>query len=258
MSPQRGKSQTMQLDPHSKAPRHVAVIMDGNGRWAAARGLPRTAGHRAGVERVREAVRTAHEVKIEYLTLFAFSSENWNRPKEEVSDLMSILRFFIRKDLAELHRENVRLKVIGCRQSIQSDIRALLDEAEERTRENTGVTLVIAFNYGARDELARAARRIAEAAQSGRLDPATINELTLSAFVDTAGIPDPDLVIRTSGEKRLSNFLLWQAAYSEFVFMPCLWPDFDRAAFLEALEEYAQRDRRFGALSQTPELAVGS
>lgn len=248
----------MQLDPHSKAPRHVAVIMDGNGRWAAARGLPRTAGHRAGVERVREAVRTAHEVKIEYLTLFAFSSENWNRPKEEVSDLMSILRFFIRKDLAELHRENVRLKVIGCRQSIQSDIRALLDEAEERTRENTGVTLVIAFNYGARDELARAARRIAEAAQSGRLDPATINELTLSAFVDTAGIPDPDLVIRTSGEKRLSNFLLWQAAYSEFVFMPCLWPDFDRAAFLAALEEYAQRDRRFGALSQTPELAVGS
>lgn len=258
MSPQRGKSQTMQLDPHSKAPRHVAVIMDGNGRWAAARGLPRTAGHRAGVERVREAVRTAHEVKIEYLTLFAFSSENWNRPKEEVSDLMSILRFFIRKDLAELHRENVRLKVIGCRQSIQSDIRALLDEAEERTRENTGVTLVIAFNYGARDELARAVRRIAEAAQSGRLDPATINELTLSAFVDTAGIPDPDLVIRTSGEKRLSNFLLWQAAYSEFVFMPCLWPDFDRAAFLAALEEYAQRDRRFGALSQTPELAVGS
>lgn len=248
----------MQLDPHSKAPRHVAVIMDGNGRWAAARGLPRTAGHRAGVERVREAVRTAHEVKIEYLTLFAFSSENWNRPKEEVSDLMSILRFFIRKDLAELHRENVRLKVIGCRQSIQSDIRALLDEAEERTRENTGVTLVIAFNYGARDELARAVRRIAEAAQSGRLDPATINELTLSAFVDTAGIPDPDLVIRTSGEKRLSNFLLWQAAYSEFVFMPCLWPDFDRAAFLAALEEYAQRDRRFGALSQTPELAVGS
>lgn len=248
----------MQLDPHSQVPRHVAVIMDGNGRWAAARGLPRTAGHRAGVERVREAVRTAHEAKIEYLTLFAFSSENWNRPKEEVSDLMSILRFFIRKDLAELHRENVRLKVIGCRQSVQPDIRALLDEAEERTRDNTGVTLVIAFNYGARDELVRAARRIAEAAQSGGLDPASINEHMLSDFVDTAGIPDPDLVIRTSGEKRLSNFLLWQAAYSEFVFMPCLWPDFDRAAFLEALVEYARRDRRFGALSQPAELAVGS
>ncbi|WP_322989791.1 isoprenyl transferase [Hoeflea sp.] len=247
----------MQSDRAAKTPRHVAIIMDGNGRWANARGLPRTAGHRAGVERVREAVRTAHEAKIEFLTLFAFSSENWNRPKQEVSDLMGILRFFIHKDLAELHRENVRVRVIGCRENVQSDIRKLLDEAEERTRDNTGVTLVIAFNYGARDELVRAVRDIAEAVRAGTLDPSAIDEHTVSASVDTAGIPDPDLVIRTSGEQRLSNFLLWQAAYSELVFIPCLWPDFDRKAFHDALDEYAHRDRRFGTVS-TPDLAVGS
>lgn len=231
--------------------------MDGNGRWASARGLPRTAGHRAGVERVREAVRTAAEAGIAYLTLFAFSSENWNRPQQEVSDLMGLLRFFIRKDLAELHRENVCVRVIGCRETIQPDIRALLIEAEERTRGNTGITLVIAFNYGARDEMVRAVRRIAEAVQSGAMDPASIDEAAISSRVDTAGIPDPDLVIRTSGEQRLSNFLLWQAAYSEFVFLPCLWPDFDREAFHGALVEYSRRDRRFGAVS-TPDLAVGS
>ncbi|MCY0146722.1 isoprenyl transferase [Hoeflea sp. G2-23] len=247
----------MQSDRAAKTPRHVAIIMDGNGRWANARGLPRTAGHRAGVERVREAVRTAHEAKIEFLTLFAFSSENWNRPKQEVSDLMGILRFFIHKDLAELHRENVRVRVIGCRETVQSDIRKLLDEAEERTRENTGVTLIIAFNYGARDELVRAVRTIAEAVSAGNLDPASIDEHTVSDTVDTAGIPDPDLVIRTSGEQRLSNFLLWQAAYSELVFIPCLWPDFDRKAFYEALNEYAHRDRRFGTVS-APDIAVGS
>ena len=240
-----------------KTPRHVAIIMDGNGRWASARGLPRTAGHRAGVDRVREAVRTAAEANIDYLTLFAFSSENWNRPKEEVSDLMGILRFFIRRDLAELHRENVCVRVIGCRDTIQPDIKALLTEAEDRTRGNTGVTLIIAFNYGARDELARAVRSIAEAVRSGRMDPETVNEATLSTYIDTTGIPDPDLVIRTSGEQRLSNFLLWQAAYSEFVFMPCLWPDFDRNAFYDALAEYGRRDRRFGAVA-APDIAVGS
>ena len=239
------------------SPRHVAIIMDGNGRWANARGLLRTAGHRAGVERVREAVRTAVEAGIEYLTLFAFSSENWNRPQQEVSDLMGLLRFFIRRDLAELHRENVRIKVIGCRQTIQPDIRALLNEAEERTRDNTGITLVIAFNYGARDELVRAVRTLAEAVRTGEMDVADIDEAAIAARIDTAGIPDPDLVIRTSGEQRLSNFLLWQAAYSEFVFMPCLWPDFDRAAFLDALAEYGRRDRRYGAVS-APDLAVGS
>jgi len=246
---------------HSEAPictpRHVAIIMDGNGRWAEARGLPRTAGHRAGVERVREAVRTAGEAGIDYLTLFAFSSENWSRPEQEVSDLMGLLRFFIRKDLAELHRENVRVKVIGCRQSIQPDIRALLDDAEDRTRDNTGITLVIAFNYGARDELVRAARQIARDVQSGDLDAGQIDEAALAARMDTVDIPDPDVVIRTSGEQRLSNFLLWQAAYSEFVFLPCLWPDFDRAAFHEALAEYAGRERRFGAVT-APHIAVGS
>ena len=247
----------MRSEANTTTPRHVAIIMDGNGRWANARGLPRTAGHRAGVERVREAVRTAAEAEIEYLTLFAFSSENWNRPQQEVSDLMGLLRFFIRKDLAELHRENVRVMVIGCRKTIQPDIRALLNEAEERTRANTGITLVIAFNYGARDELVRAVRKIAEAVQTGEMDAASINEATVAAHVDTAGIPDPDLVIRTSGEQRLSNFLLWQAAYSEFVFVPCLWPDFDRAAFHDALAEYGGRNRRFGAVS-APDLAVGS
>ncbi|PHR24729.1 MAG: di-trans,poly-cis-decaprenylcistransferase [Hoeflea sp.] len=250
-------ARTMQSEAPTSSPRHVAIIMDGNGRWAEARGLPRTAGHRAGVERVREAVRTAAEAGIDYLTLFAFSSENWRRPEEEVSDLMGLLRFFIRKDLAELHRENVRVKVIGCRQSIQPDIRALLIDAEDRTRDNTGITLVIAFNYGARDELVRAARKIVQDVQSGVLDAAAIDEAAVSARVDTAGIPDPDVVIRTSGEQRLSNFLLWQAAYSEFVFLPCLWPDFDRAAFHEALAEYAGRERRFGAVS-APGIAVGS
>ncbi|MCY0094840.1 isoprenyl transferase [Hoeflea ulvae] len=250
-------AKTMRSTAPLNAPRHVAIIMDGNGRWANARGMPRTAGHRAGVERVREAVRTAAEAGIQYLTLFAFSSENWNRPKEEVSDLMGILRFFIRRDLAELHSENVRVKVLGCRQNIEPDISALLMEAEDRTRDNTGVTLMIAFNYGARDELVRATRSIVAAVTAGHLDAAAIDEATLSAHVDTAGIPDPDLVIRTSGEQRLSNFLLWQAAYSEFVFMPCLWPDFDRAAFHDALAEFSRRDRRFGAVP-TPNLAVGS
>jgi len=247
----------MRSETPTTSPRHVAIIMDGNGRWANARGLPRTAGHRAGVERVREAVRTAIEAGIDYLTLFAFSSENWNRPQQEVSDLMGLLRFFIRRDLAELHRENVCIKVIGCRQTIQPDIRALLNEAEDRTRDNTGITLVIAFTYGARDELVRAVRKIAEAVRAGDMDVAAIDEAAIAARIDTAGIPDPDLVIRTSGEQRLSNFLLWQAAYSEFVFMPCLWPDFDRAAFLDALAEYGRRDRRYGAVS-APDLAVGS
>ena len=247
----------MQSEAPISTPRHVAIIMDGNGRWAQARGLPRTAGHKAGVERVREVVRTAAEAGIDFLTLFAFSSENWRRPEQEVSDLMGLLRFFIRKDLAELHRENVRVKVVGCRHSIQPDIRALLIDAEERTQDNTGITLVIAFNYGARDEMVRAVRQIAAAVQSGELDPASIDEAALTARLDTAGIPDPDVVIRTSGEQRLSNFLLWQAAYSEFVFPSCLWPDFDHAAFHDALAEYARRDRRFGAVSE-PGIAVGS
>jgi undecaprenyl diphosphate synthase len=172
----------MRSETPTNVPQHVAIIMDGNGRWANARGLPRTAGHRAGVERVREAVRTAAEADVKYLTLFAFSSENWNRPKQEVSDLMGLLRFFIRRDLAELHRENVRVRVIGCRKSIQPDIKALLVDAEERTRDNTGISLVIAFNYGARDEMVRAVREIAEAVRSGDMDPASITETTFAGL----------------------------------------------------------------------------
>ncbi|KRD48907.1 isoprenyl transferase [Ensifer sp. ENS10] len=238
-------------------PEHVAIIMDGNGRWANARGLPRTMGHRKGVETVRDAVKTAAQVGIRYLTLFAFSSENWSRPESEVSDLMGLLKTFIRRDLADLHRENVRIRVIGDRSNLRGDILPLLIEAEETTRANTGVTLVIAFNYGARDELTRAMRRLAVDVAEGRLRPEDINQERIAASLDTADIPDPDLIIRTSGEERLSNFLLWQGAYSELIFVPELWPDFTREIFLSALEKYACRERRFGGLVE-PTRAVGS
>jgi undecaprenyl diphosphate synthase len=238
-------------------PQHVAIIMDGNGRWANKRGLARTMGHNKGVEAVKETVRTAGELGIRYLTLFAFSSENWNRPEAEVSDLLGLLRRFIRRDLAELHRENVRIKVIGERDRLRGDILPLLLEAEETTRNNTGLTVVIAFNYGARDEIARATARIAQKIKDGLLDPAAITADMISNHLDTAGVPDPDLIIRTSGEERLSNFLLWQAAYSEFVFLPDYWPDFNRELFIHALKIYASRDRRFGGLSATPAAVVG-
>ncbi|MDX1729723.1 MAG: isoprenyl transferase, partial [Aurantimonas coralicida] len=205
--------------------------MDGNGRWANARGLPRSMGHRRGVEAVREAVRAAGELGIQYLTLFAFSSENWRRPEAEVEELMGLLKHFIRRDLAELHKEGVRVRVIGERENLSSDIRALLEEAENLTRDNQRQTLVVAFNYGARDEVARAMRRVAAKYAAGEVELEGLTAEYLDEHLDTAGIPDPDLIIRTSGELRLSNFLLWQAAYSEFVFLPCLWPDFDRKAF---------------------------
>ncbi|MEZ2130650.1 MULTISPECIES: isoprenyl transferase [unclassified Sinorhizobium] len=238
-------------------PTHVAIIMDGNGRWAKERGLPRTMGHRKGVEAVRETVRAAGDVGIKYLTLFAFSSENWRRPEAEVSDLLGLLKAFIRRDLAELHRQNVRIRVIGDRLSLRSDILDLLIEAEETTKNNTALTLVIAFNYGARDEIARAAMSLARDVEAGRLRAEDISASLIDARLDTAGIPDPDLIIRTSGEERLSNFLLWQAAYSEFIFVPEYWPDFNRDLFFSALEKYASRDRRFGGLSAKA-AAVGS
>ncbi|OCP17103.1 MULTISPECIES: isoprenyl transferase [unclassified Ensifer] len=238
-------------------PEHVAIIMDGNGRWANARGLPRTMGHRKGVEAVRDAVKTAAEAGVRYLTLFAFSSENWNRPQAEVTDLMGLLKAFIRRDLADLHRENVRIRIIGERSNLRGDILPLLIEAEETTSANTGITLVIAFNYGARDELTRAMRRLATDVAEGRLRPEDITPERIAASLDTAGIPDPDLILRTSGEERLSNFLLWQGAYSELLFVPELWPDFTRETFLSALEKFACRERRFGGLAQ-PTLAVGS
>ncbi len=229
-------------------PRHVGIIMDGNGRWAAARGLPRFEGHRRGVEAVRRAVREAKDIGIRYLTLYSFSAENWSRPVQEVSDLMGLLKRFIRNDLADLHRQGVRVRIIGRRDNLASDIRALLAEAEDLTRANTGLTLVIAFNYGSRQEIADAARRLALKAVAGEIDAASIDVAAMSRELETADIPDPDLVIRTSGEQRLSNFLMWQAAYSELVFLPLLWPDFDRSAFDSALAEYASRERRFGGL----------
>ena len=229
-------------------PSHVAIIMDGNGRWAKSRGLPRTMGHKAGVNALRETVRNAADFGISHLTLYAFSSENWSRPASEVADLMGLLKLFIRRDLAELHQSNVRVKIIGEREGLPADIRRLLDDSEKLTRENTKLTLVIAFNYGSRDEIIRAAKKICRDVQAGALHADSIDNAVFAERLDTAGIPDPDLLIRTSGEMRLSNFLLWQTAYTEFVFLPCLWPDFDRDQFAEAIETFAKRQRRFGGV----------
>jgi undecaprenyl diphosphate synthase len=229
-------------------PRHVAIIMDGNGRWAAARGLPRVEGHRRGVEALRRTIRAAGEIGIGVITIFSFSAENWSRPAAEVGELMGLLRRFIRNDLAELHKSNVRVRIIGERAGLDADIGRLLSEAEELTRNNTKLTLVVAFNYGARQEIARAARRIAEQVEQGALKSADITAQTVGQFLDAPDLPDPDFIIRTSGEQRLSNFLLWQSAYSELVFVPTYWPDFDRAALEAAIGEYQQRERRFGGL----------
>lgn len=247
---------------HEQAPlRHVGIIMDGNGRWAAARGFPRLEGHRRGVEALRRTVRAAGELGIKYLTVYSFSSENWRRPPQEIADLMILLKRFIRNDLAELHSNGVRVRVVGSRDDLMPDIRNLLVEAEELTRDNTSMTLVVAFNYGSRQEIALAARRLAEDAAAGLLDPKLIDEKLVESRLYTAGMPDPDLIIRTSGEERLSNFLLWQAAYAEFVFMPLHWPEFDRAALEEAIAVYRGRQRRFGGVvahSAPPSAMTGS
>jgi undecaprenyl diphosphate synthase len=229
-------------------PRHVAIIMDGNGRWAAARGLPRGEGHRRGVEALRRTVRAAADLGIGFLTIFSFSAENWSRPPAEVRELMGLLRRFIRHDLADLHRRGVRVRVIGEREDLDPDIRRLLDEAEELTKDNSRLVLVVAFNYGARQEIARAARRVAAAVVAGELAASAVTADKLAGYLDAPDVPDPDLIIRTSGEQRLSNFLLWQAAYSELVFVPAYWPDFDRAALENAIIEYRRRERRFGGL----------
>ena len=237
------------LDPRAaRKPAHVAIIMDGNGRWAQARGLPRFEGHRRGVEAVRRAVRSAIEHNVQFLTVYSFSSENWSRPPEEVAMLMGLLKRFIRNDLAELNANGVKVRIIGERDNLAPDIVALINEAEMLTAANRGLTLTVAFNYGARQEIVEAARRLAIDVRDGRLDAETIGQDDLADRLDTAGLPDPDLVIRTSGEMRLSNFLLWQTAYAEFVFLPILWPDFDDAAFVSALDQYAARERRFGAV----------
>jgi undecaprenyl diphosphate synthase len=232
-----------------RLPRHVAIIMDGNGRWAAQRGLPRGEGHRRGVEAVRTTVRAAIDLGIGHLTLFSFSSENWSRPVEEVDFLFGLFRRYIRRDVAELHAGGVRISVIGRREGLPADILAMIEEAEQLTAGNRTLELILAFNYGARDEIARAARKMAIEVRAGRLDPATIDEATVARYLDTAPFPDPDLVIRTSGELRLSNFLLWQLAYAELVFMPVLWPDFGADALKAAIEEFGSRSRRYGGRS---------
>jgi undecaprenyl diphosphate synthase len=233
-------------------PVHVAIIMDGNGRWAAARGLPRREGHRRGVEALRNIVKAAGELGIRYLTVYSFSSENWTRPADEIEDLMGLLKRFVRNDLAELHKNDVRVRIIGERATLKPDIFALLNEAEELTKNNKGPTLVVAFNYGAQQEIVKAARILAAQAAQGTLDPERIDAEMLSANLETRDIPDPELIIRTSGEQRLSNFLLWQAAYAEFVFVPTHWPDFDKAALQAAIREFHKRERRFGGLTAKP------
>ncbi len=244
--------------PRTETPTHVGIIMDGNGRWAKAHGLPRFEGHRRGVEAVRRAVRSSIEHDVRYLTIYSFSSENWRRPADEVAMLMGLLKRYIRNDLDELHRNGVRVRVIGERQGLANDIRMLLAEAEAVTRDNCGMTLVVAFNYGSRHEIVAAARRLAEDARLGRIDPDAIREEDFAARLETSDIPDPDLIIRTSGEMRLSNFLLWQAAYAELVFLPILWPDFDDAAFVAALQQYAARERRFGAAVESSAVMTAS
>ncbi len=228
-------------------PRHIAIIMDGNGRWAKAHGVPRKTGHRQGVQAVRRLVRSIEDIGLECLTLYSFSSENWNRPETEINDLMGLLRSYIRKDLLELVDNGVRIRVIGARDNLADDLVELIEDAEARSVKNDRFTLVFAFNYGARDEIAVAAKKIAHDVQAGRLSLDEIDARTFEKYLYTHGLPDPDIIIRTSGEKRLSNFLTWQSVYSELVFIDTLWPDFNRSDLELAIEEYHRRERRFGA-----------
>jgi undecaprenyl diphosphate synthase len=238
---------TLATAPLPPPPAHVAIIMDGNGRWAKSRGLPRIAGHRRGAEAVRRTVEAAGEFGIAYLTLFGFSSENWKRPVDEVDDLMGLLRHYIRAEIAELHARNVRVRIIGERRRLAPDIVTLIDKAEALTSGNGGLRLTIALSYGGRAEIAAAARAIAQAAAQGRLAPEQVDEAAFARHLLTAGMPDPDLLIRTSGEQRISNFLLWQTAYAELVFTSTLWPDFGKPDLEKALRDYHGRDRRYGA-----------
>jgi undecaprenyl diphosphate synthase len=231
-------------------PRHVAIIMDGNGRWAEERGLPRGEGHRRGVEAVRQTVRAAYERGIRYLTLFSFSSENWSRPQAEVDFLFGLFRLYIRRDVAELHAQGVRINVIGKREGLPADILGMIAESEALTKANDNLELILAFNYGSRDEIVRAARAVCGEVREGRLDPEAVDETVFAAHLDTAAFPDPDLVIRTSGEFRLSNFLLWQSAYAELVFLPVFWPDFGKETLDGAITEYSRRSRRYGGIEE--------
>jgi undecaprenyl diphosphate synthase len=230
----------------SRIPRHVAIIMDGNGRWARARGLPRVAGHKAGAEAVRRAMQAAVDNGVEVLTLYAFSSENWKRSSEEIADLTGLMRFYLERELATLHKEGVRLRLIGDYLAFGPELVTRLERAIEHTAENSRLTLVVALNYGSRAEITAAARGLASKAAEGEIDPQTIDEEAVAAELQTHGLPELDLLIRTSGEVRLSNFLLWQAAYAELIFLDTLWPDFTEEVFAQALERFAARERRFG------------
>ena len=231
------------------APVHVAIIMDGNGRWARSRNLPRTAGHQQGAESVRRAIEACFELGVSYLTLYGFSSENWKRPETEITDLMLLLRRYLQSEIAELHKHGVRVRVVGERDRFSSDIVALIGKAEEMTKGNDKLHLTVALNYGSRREITLAARQLAEAAVAGKIAAKDIDETQFNAQLMTADLPDPDLMIRTSGEQRLSNFLLWQCAYTEFVFLDVLWPDFNKSHLEEAIHEFHRRERRYGASS---------
>lgn len=232
-----------------RIPQHVAIIMDGNGRWAKRRGLPRTLGHRQGAETVRRAVETAADLGIKYLTLFGFSTENWSRPAEEVGELMSLMRHYLRGNVAELHEKGVRLRIIGERERLEPDVLKIVESAEQTTAGNGRIHLTIAFSYGARQEMVLAARRLAEEVRAGRMTPEQIDQAAISQRLLTADLPDPDLLIRTSGEQRISNFLLWQLAYTELVFVDTLWPDFSRTDLDHAIQEFNKRERRYGGVA---------
>jgi undecaprenyl diphosphate synthase len=226
---------------------HIAIIMDGNGRWAAGRGMPRTLGHRSGIEAVRRTVKATRDLPVSHLTLYSFSSENWRRPLVEIEELMQLLRFYLRSELATMHKEGIRVKIIGERRALPSDIVDLIEHAEDLTQDNKALTLTLALSYGGRQEITAAARGLAKAVERGTLKADAIDEHVMQSFLFTGGMPDPDLVIRTSGEKRISNFLLWQSAYAEFVFLDVLWPDFSGEHLSEAIAEFQRRDRRYGA-----------
>lgn len=234
--------------PRLRIPNHLGVIMDGNGRWAKARGKRRTEGHIEGVKALRNLVQLCINYGVAHLTVFSFSSENWTRPKDEISFIFNLLRRFVASDLQSLIRNNVQVRIIGSRDGLESSLVRLIEDVETKTAGNSGLVLIVAFNYGGKAEIADATRHIAREVAAGRLSPEAITEETIAGALYTAGLPDPDLIIRTSGEQRISNFLLWQAAYSEFVFVDEYWPDFGEASFIKVLETFARRDRRFGGI----------
>jgi undecaprenyl diphosphate synthase len=240
----------------SVLPRHVAIIMDGNGRWASKRLLPRAVGHVRGVNSVQRVIEAAQEIGLEYLTLYAFSTENWRRPVTEISHLMDLVRRYFEAEMEKFRRDNVRVRIIGTRDHIDPDIAAMVDDAERQTERNTGFNLTFAFNYGGREELVAAARALVQEAAAGRLQPDAVTADAFASQLRTRGIPDPDVVIRTGGESRISNFLLWQAAYAEFIFVETLWPDFRKPHLVAALTEYARRERRFGGVDQPKRIVL--